>query len=168
MKKIILALLFLLFPLMMFGQKEYTSRKGSKFFPTHLDIVITESNDSLRYEIFNHWYSHSYAKLRDVKISIKEIDIFNSKNDSIKFKIKKNKIHLTDKKYRLNRNVKKKRLCASADYMRKISYAYEISQKYKIRHFSIYDSNDLKLSEKEFRKKAEENLLQKINSEKTE
>jgi len=34
-----------------FGQENYTSRKGSKFFPGHLDISITIDKNELRYEL---------------------------------------------------------------------------------------------------------------------
>ena len=49
-------------------------------------------------------------------------------------------------------------MCASLENMRKISYAYESAQKHKLRHFELYNPEDLKLKEEEFYKKVNENL----------
>jgi hypothetical protein len=46
--------------------------------------------------------------------------------------------------------------------MRKISFAYKISSQQKnIRHFELYDREDLKLEEEEFRKKVFGKLKEK-------
>lgn len=81
-----------------FGQENYTSRKGSKFFPGHLDISITIDKNELRYELFNHLYTGSYAELKQITIKLDSIEKFNLSNESIAITIIKNKAHLTDKK----------------------------------------------------------------------
>ena len=46
--------------------------------------------------------------------------------------------------------------------MRKISYAYKVSSGYEnIRHYDLYKSEDLNLTEDEFKKKVIENLNDK-------
>jgi hypothetical protein len=157
-------LLFLLFAIFLFnsfsfGQTVYTSRIGSKFFPGHNDIVITIENDSVRYELFNHWYTSSYAELRQMKISLDSLEFFNANNDTIQIKVYDNTIWLVDKKYRINKKIKHKKLCASPEKMRKISFAYKISSSYEdIRHYELYTDDDLNLSETEFEKKVIENI----------
>jgi hypothetical protein len=69
--KIILSIMFLtLLQLYGFSQETFTSRKGSKFFPGHLEVVITVDSKNVRYELFNHWYSLSYAELRQITIPL--------------------------------------------------------------------------------------------------
>ncbi|WP_410877852.1 hypothetical protein [Myroides sp. DW712] len=63
-------------------EQVFTSHKGPKFLPGHYDITITVHNDTLKYELFNHWYSRSYAQLRNVSIPLSDIH----KQDSITFK----------------------------------------------------------------------------------
>src|SRR5690606_33482568 len=136
-------------------------RKGSKFFPGHLDIVITVDNKNVRYELFNHWYSFSYAELRQITIPLDSLNEFNQKNDSIKIELHKGKLKLTDKKYRLSRKIKHKSLCASASTMRKISFAYRLSSEHKdIKHFELYEREDLNLDEEVFKKKVMEKLIE--------
>jgi hypothetical protein len=161
--KIILTLLFLiLLQLSGYSQDTFTSRKGSKFFPEHLDIVITIDNKNVRYELFNHWYSLSYAELRQITIPLNSLNEFNQKNDSIKIEFQKGKVKLVDKKYRLSRKIKHRNLCASVSTMRKISFAYKLSSKQKnIRHFELYDLEDLTLEKEEFKKKVMEKLKEK-------
>ncbi|MDL2309302.1 hypothetical protein LJC53_06940 [Bacteroidales bacterium OttesenSCG-928-C03] len=159
-------LLFLLFTIFLFnsfsfGQTAttYTSRIGSKFFPGHSDIVITIENDSVRYELFNHWYVSAYAELRQMKISLDSLESLNTNNDSIQIKIYDNKIQLIDKKYGINKKIKDKKLCASPERMRKISFAYKISSNNEnVRHYELYTNDDLNLSETEFEKKVIENM----------
>lgn len=145
-----------------FGQENYTSRKGSKFFPGHLDISITIDKNELRYELFNHWYTGSYAELRQITIKLDSLEKFNLSNDTIAITILKNKVHLTDKKFRINKNLKHRKLCTSIENMRKISYAYKVSSSFEIiRHYDLYKSEDLNLTEDEFKKKVIENLNDK-------
>jgi len=155
MNKLYTSFIFILISLNFFGQEKiYTSRKGLKIFPGHLEIVITLKKNYLKYELFNHWYTGSYAKLRDLEIPINEIQ----KQNNINFEIVKNGIYLKDEKYHINKKIKTKNLCTSLEKMRKISYAYEIAQKNKLKHFELYDTEDLKLSEEEFYNKVNENL----------
>lgn len=145
-----------------FSQETFTSRKGSKFFPGHLEVVITVDSKNVRYELFNHWYSLSYAELRQITIPLDSLNEFNQKNDSLKIEIRKGRVKLVDKKYRLSRKIYHRNLCASASTMRKISFAYKISSQQKnIRHFELYDREDLKLEEEEFRKKVFGKLKEK-------
>ena len=159
MKKLFLLINLIIISSSLFAQEEiFTSRKGSKFFPRHLDIVLTINNENVQYELFNHWYSGSYSELRKISIKINEIEKFNSTNDSIKMAINKNSISLIDKKHKINKKVKKRKLCMSIENMRKISYAYKISNENKIGHFSLYNYEDLKLTETEFYRKVDFNL----------
>ncbi len=149
-----------------FGQKSYTSRKGSKFFPGHLEIVVTIDKNIIRYELFNHWYSGSYAELRQILMNIDDLDQFNQSNDTISIKLLDNNIHLVDKGFRINKKIRHKKLCASSEKMRKISYAYKVSSKNgKVSHYNLYKLEDLKLSEEEFIKIVNHNL-NKINMNK--
>lgn len=145
-----------------YSQDTFTSRKGSKFFPGHLDIVVTVNNKNVRYELFNHWYSLSYAELRQITIPLDSLNEFNQKNDSIKIELHNGRVKLVDKKYRLSRRIKHGNLCASASTMRKISFAYKLSSKHKdIRHFELYNHEDLKLDEEDFKKKVIKKLKEK-------
>jgi hypothetical protein len=161
--KIKLTIIFLtIIQLSSYSQETYTSRKGSKFFPGHLDIVITVDNKNVRYELFNHWYSLSYAELRQITIPVDSLNEFNLKNDSIEIIILKGKVKLVDKKYRLTRKVKHRNLCASASTMRKISFAYKLSSEHKeIGHLGLYEREDLNLNEEEFKEKVMQKLKEK-------
>lgn len=162
MKYSLILICLIILNLLGFGQENYTSRKGSKFFPGHFDISITIDKNELRYELFNHWYTGSYAELRQITIKLDSLERFNFSNDTITISILKNKVHLTDKKFRINKNVKHRKLCTSTVRMRKISYAYKVSSDFKnIRHYDLYKSEDLNLSEDEFKKKVIENLNNK-------
>ena len=146
-----------------FSQNIFTSRKGTKFFPGHYDIVITVDSKSVRYELFNHWYSWAYAENRQLTIPLDSINSFNQKNDTIKIKLYKRKVKLIDKKYRLSRNVRHRSLCTSVQTMRKISFACILSSENKdIRHLELFDREDLKLNEEEFKRKVIEKLKEKI------
>lgn len=112
--------------------------------------------------MFNHWYSWSYAEYRQMTIPLDSINTFNQSNDTIKIELRKNKVKLVDKKYRLTRNIRHKNLCASSATMRKISFAYKISTQYKdIRHFELYEREDLKLDEEAFKKNVYENIAKR-------
>lgn len=162
MKFISTILLLILLQLHGYSQDTFTSRKGSKFFPGHLDIVITINNKNLRYELFNHWYSLSYAELRQITIPLDSLKEFNQNNDSIKIELRNGRVKLVDKKYRLSRRIKHRNLCASVSTMRKISFATKLSREHKdIRHFDLYNREDLALDEEEFKKKVMENLKEK-------
>ena len=164
--KIRLTIIFLtLLQLNSYSQDIFTSRKGTKFFPGHLDIVVTVDNKNVRYELFNHWYSWSYAELRAITISLDSLDEFNQKNDSIKIELHNGKIKLVDKKYRLSRKIKHRNLCASVSTMRKISFAYKLScEQDEIRHYELYDRDDLNLNEEDFRAKVIERLKDKTTN----
>ena len=163
MKRTLIFLIIGFIQFNLLAQTSYTSRKGSKFFPGHLDIVITVDSENLRYELFNHWYSQAYAELRQMTISLDSLESFNLNNDTIGIELLNEKIKLVDKKYGLNRKVKHRRLCAHPEKMRKISFAYEISRKYEyIRHFELYEREDFKLPEEEFENLVKKNLKEKI------
>jgi len=161
--KIRLIIIFLtLLQLNSYSQDTFTSRKGSKFFPGHLDIIITVDNKNVRYELFNHWFSLSYAELRQITIPLDSLNEFNQK-DSIKITLHKGKAKLVDKKYRLSRKIKHRNLCASASTMRKISFAYKLSSIHKdVSHFELYNREDLTMDEEEFKKKVMAKLKEKI------
>ncbi|HEY1045376.1 MAG TPA: hypothetical protein VGF79_02985 [Bacteroidia bacterium] len=161
--KIILTLTFLIvLQISSYSEEIFTSRKGSKFFPGHLEIVITVDSNNVRYELFNHWSSLSYAELRQITIPIDSLKEFNLKNDSIQIVILNGKVKLIDKKYQLSEKIKHKKLCASAPTMRKISFAYKLSSEHSnIKHYELYDNEDLKLDEEAFKKKVLERLKEK-------
>ncbi|MFN2430474.1 MAG: hypothetical protein ABR574_10690, partial [Cryomorphaceae bacterium] len=143
-------------------QETYTSRKGPKFFPSHLDIAITVDSNQIRYELFDHWYSWSYAELRQITIPLDSLEMLNNQNDSITIELLNNKIKLIDKRYRLKRKIKHRNLCASPETIRKISFAYEVSSKQEdLRHFELYEREDLELNEKEFKELVMKNLKEK-------
>jgi hypothetical protein len=72
-------------------------------------------------------------------------------------------VKLHDKRYGLRRQIKHRNLCASPETMRKISFAYEISIKYEdIKHFELYEREDLKLPEKDFQQIVRRKLNEKI------
>lgn len=151
--------MFFLFGLTIYAQNVYTSRFGSKFFPGHNDIVITVDDENVRYEMFNHWYSRSYAEKRQLTIKRVDLDKFNEENDTIQLKIFDKYVQLVDKKYNINKKVKRTKLCASVEKMRKISYAYKISSQYEnVSHYELYSDSDLELPESEFEKKVLENI----------
>jgi hypothetical protein len=160
--KIILIIIFLIISQSIScGDDVYTSRKGTKLFPGHLDIVITIEEDYLRYELFNHWYTSSYAELRQISIPIDSIASFNHSNDSISISISDTKVHLIDKRYNIKKVIRHKDLCTSPEDMRKISFAYEISiNNDSINHYDLYDTEDLNLTEQEFKEK----VIEKLNS----
>lgn len=159
MKQILITIFLLAFQIISYGQDIYTSRYGSKFFPGHLDIVITIDSNNVRYELFNHWYSGSYAELRQMTIPLDNLEKYNLSNDSISIKFLDKKIHLTDKRYNLNRKIRHRTLCISPTNMRKISYAYKVSSGFEnIRHYDLYKWDDLNLNEDDFKKKVIENL----------
>ena len=156
---VVLVLTFL--QLSSYAQESFTGRKGTKFFPGHFDVVLTVENDTLQYELFNHWYSSSYATLRDLSITLHQLDQFNQNNDSIKITMQRGKIKLIDKKYRLSKKIKHSKLCAPATTMRKIVFAYTLSEQANIRHFELYNQEDLQLNEEEFNQKVLDNLKEK-------
>ena len=158
MRYILISLILILFQLLSYGQKKYTSRIGSKFFPGHQDIVVTIDNGILRYELFNHWYSGCYAELRQMKFKLDSLDLFNQTNDSISIKIRDDKIQLKDKRYGINKKIRHKNLCTSPENMRKISFAYILSSKNGLGPQALYSWDDLKLTELEFEKQVIINL----------
>jgi hypothetical protein len=98
-------------------------------------------------------------------IPLDSLDNFNSTNDSIKILISDKCIQLTDKKFKLNKPIKHVKLCASADIMRKISFADKLSSQHRpISHLELYKNEDLNLSEAEFRQIVLKNLDIKINN----
>ena len=152
-------LIFFLSCLTAYGQSIYISRIGSKFLPGHVDIVITVDNENVRYEMFEHWYTRSFAEMRQVTITLDNLNKFNEENDTIQLKIFGKYVQLVDKKYNVNKKIKHKKTCTSVEKMRKISYAYKISSQYEnIRHYELYTESDLDLPEHEFEKRILENV----------
>ena len=128
-------------------------------------MVISVDSNNIHYQLFNHWYSLSYAQDRDIIIPISELNKFNNENDTLTIIILNNKIKLTDKRNKLDRKVKHQKLCASKETMRKISYAYSIVEKHEdedIMHFHLYEYGDLKLKEEEFKKLVDKNLEEEL------
>lgn len=158
MKLRLIILLLTAFQLLTYGQNSFTARKGSKFFPGHLDIVLTVDNNCVRYELFNHWYSGCYAELRQLKVKLDSLETFNQSNDTIEIKLLGNRINLKDKKYNITCNVKNTRLCTSPERMRKISFAYKLAASNELGPQSLYTLEDLKLTESEFEEKVKNNL----------
>jgi len=137
----------------------YSSRIGSKFFPGHLDLAISINNGNLRYELFNHWYTGSFAELRQFVIPLDSLDHYNKSNDTLNFKLYPDKIYLIDKRLNIEKNIKHRKLCYSVENMRKISFAFKVSTKYvNLHHYDLYNSEDLILNENEFKDKVLGNL----------
>ena len=133
------------------AQRTNTSHKGSRLFPGHLDISISLNNDTIRYELFNHWYSWSYAELRQLSIPTSELENWNL-NDSIRItQLKSGNFKLIDSRYHIHRTIKHRKICATPETMRKISFAYEVSQANNLRHYTLFERTDLQLSEQDFR-----------------
>ena len=153
----------LCFGLTCFSQETFTERKGSKFFPGHLHLVMDVGSNEIHYQLFNHWYSWSYAQLRDIIIPISELDLYGEQNDTLTIIILDNKVKLIDKRNKLDRKIKHQKLCASVETMRKISYANSIAEKHEdMMHFHLYEREDLELTEKEFIKLVDKNLEEEI------
>ena len=163
MKIIFSIILTLCFSLTSFSQETYTARKGSRFFPGHLHMVMKVDSTEIHYQLFNHWYSLSYAQYRDIKIPISELAKYGEQNDTLTIIILDNKIKLIDKKNKLNKKVKHQKVCASVETMRKISYANSIAEKQEVMmHFHLYEREDLGLTEEKFKKLVDKNLEEEI------
>lgn len=97
---------------------------------------------------------------------LNDLEKFNNQNDTLKIRILNNKIHLKDKKYKLNRNIKHQKLCASIDKMRKISYASELAKGHdNVLHFHLFTPEELELPEDHFRRLVKKKLDIKIGLE---
>ena len=145
-----------------YSQETYTSVKGPKFFPGHLAVIITVDSSNIRYELYNHWYVQTFKELRQITVPLDSLNDFNQKNDSIKISIHKGKIHLKDKKYRLSRKIKHEKICVSPSTMRKISFAVKLSREHEeIKHYELFEHEDLELSEEAFKQKVIKNLNKK-------
>lgn len=152
-------------PLLSYSQTQYTGHKGSKLFPFHVDIVISVDSAHIRYEVFHHWYSVSYAELRQINIPTDSLAVFNSSQDTLQILFNKKYVLLDDKTLGISQKIRHGKLCTSADRMRKISFAYAQSSKHTgIQHFHLYKNEDLELSEEEFRKVVLNNLRLKLKS----
>jgi hypothetical protein len=153
MKNTILISLFLVLSTYIYSQETFTSRKGSKLFPGHHEIVITVDSCKVRYELFNHWYTNSYAELRQITIATDSLKHYSESNDTLQIIIADNYVKITDKRYKINKKVKHKRLCNKPDIMRKISFAHSQARKHKgIGHYELYTNADLKLNEADFKR----------------
>lgn len=157
MKKIVCLLLVVLMVSSGFSQQVYSAKKGPKFMPGHLHTVVEIENDSLRYQLFNHWYASSYKQLRDVRVAVNQLNTFNS--DTLSIYILENSVKLMDKEYKIKGAVKNQKLCASLDEMRKIAFAYSLTERQKgLRHFDLYTQEDLRLPEVQFKIRVEANF----------
>lgn len=146
-----------------FSQESYTARKGSRFFPGHLHVIINVDSTEIHYQLFNHWYSLSYAQYRDINIPFSELEKYGEQNDTLTIIILDNKVKLIDKRNNFDRKIKHQKLCASVETMRNISYANSIAENYEdMKHFHLYESEDLELSEEEFKKLVDKNLKEEI------
>lgn len=163
MKYLYLIILITLLGVDCLSQETYTGKKGSRLFPGHLHIVIEVDSSTVKYELFNHWYSWSYVQYRQLTIPLDRLDDFNSNNDSLQIKILDNKVKLIDKRYKLNRKIKHQKICALPSTMRKISYACELTKEHpELRHFELYEREELSLPENEFKRLIKERLAEKI------
>jgi len=126
-------------------------------------MVISVDSSEIQYQLFNHWYSLSYAQLRDIKIPSSELEKYGEHNDTLTIIVLDNKVKLIDKKNKLDRKIKHQRLCVSAETMRKISYANSIAEKHEeMMHFHLYKYDDLELTEEEFKKLVDKNVEEEI------
>ena len=156
-------ILTLYFSFTCFSQETFTETKGSRFFPGHLHMVMDVDSNEIHYQLFNHWYSWSYAQLRDIKIPISEFDKYGEQNDTLTIIVLDNKVKLIDKRNKLDRKIRHQKLCASVATMRKISYANSIAEQHEdMMHFHLYEREDLDLSEEEFKNLVDHNLEEEI------
>lgn len=163
MKRLVI-LLALTISLSAFGQERvYTAGKGLKFVPGHLHAVVTVGEKSLRYELFDHWYSGMYIDRRQMVIPIEQLNEFGVKNDTLEILVLKNRVHIRDKRFHLNKNIKQGGICASAGYMRKVSFAGRISEKHGLGPRALFNHDDLeKLTEDEFKAKVTSNAAARL------
>ncbi len=147
------------------SQEIYTGRKGTRLLPGHLHIVMTVDSSNVRYELFNHWYSRAYAQLRDMTIPLDRLAAFNAQIDSINIEVFNNYVRLTDKNAKIKKKIKHQYLCAFPDYMRKISFAYEITKPYKDIHFELYYPEELELPMSAFKPLMKERLKETIEQQ---
>jgi hypothetical protein len=147
------------------AQEMFTGKKGSRLFPGHWHSVIIVNDEHVHYQLFNHWYSRAYAQLRDTIIPLNEVVSFNkdkSTKSTIMLSISKKKIRLIDDVYGIKHSLKRKKLCADLDTMRKISFAYEYSKKNENVHFQeLYTQAELELGEEEFKIVVQRNFQNK-------
>ena len=162
--KYLLTLFILIITINASTQEVYSAKKCSRLFPGHAHVLITVDTENIHYELFNHWYSLSYAQYRDLIIPLHELQEFNSNNDSIQLEIFDKKVKLVDERYGLKKNVKHQKQCASTEDMRKISYACEITSETNIKHFQLYDREELFLSEEEFEELVDSRLILRLDS----
>lgn len=166
MKTIFIILLSFQLGTMCFSQESYSSNIGAKLFPGHLHVVIDVDSTEIHYQLFNHWYSLSYAQTRDVRIPLSEIDKYGEQNDTLTILLFKNKVKLIDKQNDLKQTVKHQKPCTSVATMRKISYAVAIASQYdRMNHFHLYERSELDLSEDEFKQRVNQNLEQALKKE---
>jgi hypothetical protein len=160
MRTILTILIIFSIQLTSFAQERYSARKGSRFFPGHLDIVLTVDSNAVRYELFNHWYSWRYAELRQITVPLDSLESFNALPNAMSITMLGNKkIKLKDKKYKLNRKIRQRSLCHSPENMRKVAFVERLLIGHETTRFSdLYEREDLRLSEEEFKQKVISNL----------
>lgn len=163
MKIIFSSILTLCFGLTGISQDTFTERKGTRFFPGHLHIVISVDSNEVHYQLFNHWYNLAYAQLRDLKIPIGDLAKYDEQNDTLTIIQLDNKIKLLDKRNKLDRKIKHQPLCTSVATMRKIAYANSIAEKHEdMMHFHLYEHEDLELNEEEFKTRVNKNVEEEL------
>lgn len=166
MIRILLWLICFCFCLNSYSQQTFTAKKGSRWFPLHYHAVITVNSDTVHYQLFNHWYSHSYAQYRDIILPVNQLDSIQHYADSLTITIDDDKVMIVDEKYNFKKRIRHQRLCASVSTMRKVSFADSLAQnRNDLRHFLLYEHSDLDLSEDEFRQLVLKNFVEIQQSE---
>jgi hypothetical protein len=102
----------------MWGQDTLYAHKGLKALPGHFDIVIIHNKNSITYQLFNHYYTMSYVRFRNITVPIDSLIEFN-KQDSINIVIDKGQIYLKDKLFNISKKINKKKTCRSFKYINK-------------------------------------------------
>jgi hypothetical protein len=69
---------------------------------------LTVDSNYVRYELFNHWYSGCFAELRQIKIQLDSLEIFNKENDTIEIKLIGDNVQLKDKKFNISKKHEKR------------------------------------------------------------
>ena len=86
-------------------------------------------------------------------------------NDSIRItQLKSGNYKLVDSRYNIHRTIKHRKICATQETMRKISFAYEVSQANNLGHYALFERTDLQLSEPDFQAL----VLSNLNEQKKE
>ncbi len=158
MKQILLMIIAVLFCQQIAAQNIYYGHWGSRLFPGHWDVFVTVSEDSIRYEAYNHAYTDWHIEKRKISIPVSDIDRYGTQNDTLQINIEEKRIHIKDGDLdlKLQSKVKAK---GSLCRIRKLAYADKVARENGIKDFwDLYSYENFELTEEEFYAKVDDNL----------